>query len=489
VRDLDGAEPLTAVVSSAVASLRPARARRIPWVPAAIVGVALLVGLAVGDPSPERWILLGAIVAAVAFYAGARWPFTSMLAMIASTILLVIVRVIGLRSMNLIDILMAPVLLASLLGGLHRSAGTELAQGLGRQPLGLAVRRLTRIVIVFYVLAVLSLARLATLAGIGPALDSGLVMIRHLQGIVFYPLCLWWLSTRERIDRAFLAILVAGAGLAIVNIVGVAAWGVKRAGMALFLNNWDAPLTTPNEAGTATLIVGVVLIIRQAMRPHWTNLAVGLLMILLLGLTQSRSGILAWGTFALFTLRWIPLTRLVVGAAGIAAVLPFLPEPFWIRMGRSMAIEPGTNEAYSMFFRFFAWRTAWGVVQDHPLIGIGYLGFRFLSHAYNQFRVVIITVENYYYEVLVSMGVVGLAVLAVAIVRLYQVGREVGRVAPRGSLAYYMARFHAPLVTGLLVANLTGDNFMGMVGLGQLAVWTAVLVRSGHAAIRESAAT
>jgi hypothetical protein len=46
-----------------------------------------------------------------------------------------------------------------------------------------------------------------------------------------------------------------------------------------------------------------------------------------------------------------------------------------------------------------------------------------------------------------------------------------------------MARFHAPLVLGHLVANLTGDNFMGMVGLAQVAMWTAVMVRSGHDAV------
>jgi len=78
-------------------------------------------------------------------------------------------------------------------------------------------------------------------------------------------------------------------------------------------------------------------------------------------------------------------------------------------------------------------------------------------------------------------------VLAVVLVKLYQVGREVGRVAPPGSLAHHMSRYHAPLVTGLLVANLTGDNFMGMVGLAQVAMWTAVLVRSGHAAVAEQA--
>jgi hypothetical protein len=68
-------------------------------------------------------------------------------------------------------------------------------------------------------------------------------------------------------------------------------------------------------------------------------------------------------------------------------------------------------------------------------------------------------------------------------VKLYRLGREVGRVAPAGSLAHHMARYHAPLITALLVANLTGDNFMGLVGLAQLSIWTAVLVRSGHAAV------
>ncbi len=71
--------------------------------------------------------------------------------------------------------------------------------------------------------------------------------------------------------------------------------------------------------------------------------------------------------------------------------------------------------------------------------------------------------------------------------KLFQLGREVGRVAPPGTLAHHMARFHAPLILGLLVANLTGDNFVGMVSVAQLALWTAVLVRAGHAAVAEGA--
>jgi O-antigen ligase len=254
----------------------------------------------------------------------------------------------------------------------------------------------------------------------------------------------------------------------------------------LFINNPDAPFTGPNEAGTATLIVAVVLLVRQAMRPDWKNFVVFVLMIVLLALTQSRSGILAWLTFGLLTLRWVRPSRLLAGALAVTATLPLLPGTFWERMLRTVAVERGSHEAFSFFQRVYGWRTAARIVADHPWTGVGYLGYRFVSHSYNELRLVLGTVENYYYETLVSMGVVGLAVLAVVIVRLFQLGRAVGRVAPAGMLAHHMARFHAPLVLGLLVANLTGDNFVGMVCIAQLALWCAVLVRSGHAAVAES---
>ena len=195
---------------------------------------------------------------------------------------------------------------------------------------------------------------------------------------------------------------------------------------------------------------------------------------------------LAWVTFGLFTLRWVRPSRVLAGALAVAALMPLMPQSFWVRMMNSVALEKGSFEALSLFQRVYGWRTAWGVFMDHPWTGVGYLGFRFVSHGYNALQLVITTVENFYYEVLVSMGIVGLAVLAVVIVRLFQVGRAVARAAPPGTLAHHMARFHAPLMLGLLVANLTGDNFTGMVGLAQVAMWNAVLVRSGHDAVAEA---
>lgn len=453
----------------------------------AIVALALLAGLAAGDRSAEWTVPLAVIAGIGVLYAGARWPFPSLLIMLGSNILLVVVRASGLRSVNVIDVLLPPVLLVSVLGAARHGARTHEQHGPAHDRLHAAERGFTRAVMVFFACAALSLVQLAGQAGVAAALDSGLILIRAAQGLLLYPLCTWWLRTRVRVEAAWRALFVAGAALAVVNLIGVTAFHVPRAGMTLYLNNWDAPLSSPNEAGTATLIVGVVLLARQAMRPNWKNFTLGALMVLLLALTQSRSGILAWATFGLLTLRWVRPARLLTGALTIAAILPVLPVKFWERMVRSVAVERGSFEAFSFFQRLYGWRAAWGTFQDHPWTGVGYLGFRFVSHRYNELRVVLGTVENYYFEILVSMGIIGLALLVFVIVRLFQLGHEVSRVAPRGTLAYHMARFHTPLVIGLLVANLTGDNFVGMTSLAQLAMWTAVMVRSAHAAVAEGA--
>lgn len=449
---------------------------------AAIVGVALLAGLAIGDRS-TTWVLPFAVIAGGGvLFAGARWPFASLLLMLGSSILLVVVRASGVRAVNAFDVLLPPVLLASMLGTARRDALAQVESGAEHERLRAAEKRFVLAVVLFHVAAALSLVQLAVREGVYAGLDSGLLLIRAIQGLLIYPLCIWWLRTRARVYLAWRAIFVAGIALAVVNVLGVFAWGVGRAGMTLYLNDPKEPLASPNEAGAATLIVGAVLVIRQAMRPDWKNGVLGVLMLVVLVLTQSRSSLLAWLTFALFSLRRLRPAQLLTGASSLVALLALLPQA-GERLARSAAVERGSFEVYSFLQRVYAWRTAWRVFEDYPWTGIGYLGFRFISHRYNEFRLKIVTVDNYYFEILVSMGIVGLAVLGLVLVRLFQLGREVGRVAPPGTLAHHMARFHAPLVSGLLVANLTGDNLVGLVSLTQMALWTAVLVRSGHAAV------
>lgn len=454
---------------------------------ALIVGLAVLIGLAAGDPSPLWYAPLAVLAGGTVLYAGARWPFAGLLIILSSNILLVVVRASGLRSINLVDVLLPPVMLVSFFGVARREARSHRQQGAAHDRLDAAERGFTRAVMLFFGCAALSLLQLARVAGVAAALDSGLLLIRACQGLLLYPLCSWWLRTHARIEHAWTALFVTGAVLGVLNIIGILAWNVQRAGMTLYLNNPDAPFSGPNEAGASTLIVAVVLLVRHAMKPDWKNVVVGALMVVMTALTGSRSGLLAWATFGLLTLRWVRPSRLLAGVLGIAAILPLVPGRFWGRLLRTVAVERGSFEAFSFFQRVYGWRTAWGIVQDYPWTGVGYLGYRFVSHRYNELRIVLGTVENYYYETLVSMGVIGLALLLFAIIKLFQLGHEVGRAAPPGTLAHSMAKFHTPLMLGLLVANMTGDNLAGMTSLAQLAMWTAVLVRSGHVAVAEGA--
>ena len=57
------------------------------------------------------------------------------------------------------------------------------------------------------------------------------------------------------------------------------------------------------------------------------------------------------------------------------------------------------------------------------------------------------------------------------------------RLAPRGTLGYALSSLHVPFIVAMLVANLPGDILIGMMGLGQIALWSALIVRSGHHAI------
>jgi len=364
---------------------------------------------------------------------------------------LVAVRAVGNRSLNAIDVLLMPVFLASLFGRARREMSLNARFGSGHDEIHEAERRFVQLVVIFHGLALLSLVQLGIFVGVHAALDSALLLLRAVQALMFYPLCRWWLDRTDRIEMAWRAIIVGGAALATTSVVGLVVWDVRRPGMTFYLNDPLAPLASPNEAGANALFVAAILVVRQSMKSDWKNM--------------------------------VRPRHLVAGVLASASILPLLPAHFWQRMAKSLVVERGSFEVMSALQRVYGWRTAWKVFLDHPWTGIGYLGFRFVSNRYNALRLNLVTVENYFYEILVSMGIVGLVVISIVVVRLFKLGREVGRVAPEGTLASHMARVHGPLVLGLLAANLTGDNFLGLVSIAQLAMWCAVLVGAGHAAV------
>jgi O-antigen ligase len=128
------------------------------------------------------------------------------------------------------------------------------------------------------------------------------------------------------------------------------------------------------------------------------------------------------------------------------------------------------------------------VFLHNPLLGVGYVAFSTVSGDYGELRLIGAPAENYLLETASGMGVPGVIALLVVLVRLFQLGAAVRREAPVGSLGHAIARYHTPLVIGLLVVSLTGDNFCSMVALGQLALWCAMLVRAGHLSLERASA-
>jgi O-antigen ligase len=450
------------------------------------LGVALLAALAAGNPTPEVLVLMGGIVGAAAFVLALRFPFGAFLILVPSTILQLVIAVTDSRGVNAFDLLLPPLLLASILGATRGIAIEEdrRAAGAASAVVERAVKRLRWIVVLYFGLAILSLVPGMFTGRASQSADSMLLLIRGFQGLALFPLCVWWLRSEARIELVLRAAIVGALAFAAANTVAILFWGTRRAGLSWVLNADYVPMNGPNEAATAMLFVAVLVLARQSVRPSPWNPVLLALSFAMLIMTQSRSGLLAWLVLALLSIRWNRLKWILGGLVVVTLALPLIPDVFWKRITNTIFLERGTFEAYSSLVRVFGWKTAWEMFLDHPIFGVGYVCFRFLSDRYNDLGVILITAENYYLETATGMGIVGLAVLALVIVQMYRTGGAIRRASAPGTLAHAMARYHVPFFTALLVANLTGDNFVGMVGLAQLALWTGIMVQAGRLAAR-----
>jgi len=477
-------------MSDAAAS--PARASSpATWVVAGLAAAfALAVGLAAGDPGSGMLLPVAAIVGLGVVAGVIARPFAGFLALAFSVFFLVVVPVGGTgRAANAFDVVLVPLLAVSLLGAARREAGTRAGREAGAPNAALmaADRRLRRGVLLYFGLAVLSIAVMALRLGAVPAFNSMLSLVRVVEVSLLYPLAAWWLDDEKRMDATVRTVLGAGIALAGINLIMDVVAQVPRAGMVWTLGEMSQPIGSPNEAGAALVVLWALLMARYRSKPsRWHPVLMGMVLIML-PLTQSRSAILALITLIAMTVRRVRW-RWIVGLLVVLAAVPFIvPAQYWERLSRTLTMRQGSPEMFSILVRFYGFRTAWRVFLDNPVFGVGYLGYRFVSVRYNEMGLVLITAENFLLETMAGLGLVGLGVVVLVLHRLYAVGTAVRRAAPPGTFAHELARMHTPLVTALLVANLSGDTFVGMGGIGQLALWTALVVRAGHLAVREAA--
>ena len=445
--------------------------------------LAVVIGLCLGDPGPESLAVLGLVTVGGVLFAAAVAPFAGFLVLVTSSIMLIVMSIgEGERNLTSFDVLQFPLLAVTFLSGAAALArrSEQAEQGTAHSELRAATRKFTDAVWQYVGLAALSLLVTVAMGKTAGGIDSGLKLVRAMQGMLMFPLALVWLRRERDFRYAIGALLFGGVLFAIINGFAIGTGSAVRAGMTWFANEPLWSMGDPIEAGTAMLMLWVLLLTRQSMEPRptrWLMLA-GILALLVL--SQSRSGLLAWVVFSLATLRRVRGRYLLFGLALILLGAPFFASSWWERMSRTLVLERGSFEAYSSLIRVYGWRAAILMFLDHPVFGVGYLGFRHFSDRYNELGIVLGQAESLYLETATGMGVIGLFVAGRAVKRMLDLGRVVRRHAPHGSLAWHLAGFHVPYMAGLLVANLTGDNWVGMLGLAQVGIWCALLVRSGH---------
>jgi hypothetical protein len=449
---------------------------------------ALLIGYAAGSGTPAGLLAVAALGGIGLFVAAMTRPYVGYLGLILSTIMLIAFTLPSTKAVNLFDLLLWPVLASIAFGTGRSEARRRDAREIGpaHDAIRDAARRLARAVILFYALGVASIALMFVRVSPAAAIHSAGVLVRALQGVALFPVGMVLLSDGRRLAGARNALLAGGLLFTVINGLAIAVGHTaRRSGVVWFANEPGWMIGSPNEAGTTIVLLWAVLVAWHTARPRWWKpvLLVGLLALLIA--TQSRSGLLAWVVFVVLTLRrehlrWVPLV--VIGGL---ALLPLVPSAYWERMVRTASQERGSFELFSALMRVYSWQTSWLVFKANPLIGVGYLGFSAVSAGYNTLGAVLGQAESLYLETLSGLGLVGFAVLVFAIVRMYQLGRAVGRVAPPGSAAAAIARVHVSLLTALLVANITGDNLYGLIGVAQVAVWCAFVARTGHVSLAE----
>lgn len=411
-------------------------------------------------------------------------PRAILAVLLAQVIFLPLLPISGSRGTSLLDVLLPTVLFTSwLLAPRDGTRGADPAPGHGD---------LVMSAVFYYVVALFSIALLAGRGAVAEALDTLGALFRSIQAAsLFYVVrrnVRGWGDVRLVRDALLGGIFLA----AVVNLPAVLLLGLPRAGAGLVLNTQSADraavswtiggvpvvITSPNELAVACILVWALLLaLPSRLLPRLLGL--GLSFFLLLA-TQSRSGLAAWATLVLvYGMRKGRRALLLLPLAG-AASLYLLPHDLFGRVLRTVVVDRGSYEVYTAFIRLFSWQTALDVFLANPLFGVGYMGFRFVSHDYNALGLRMATVENFFLETAVGMGVLGLAALALVAVACVRLGRSAMRRSEPGSPAYRLGEVTPAFLLAIAVGNMTGDNLIGLQNGAQFAIFLALLSRAAE---------
>lgn len=434
---------------------------------------AILVGLAIGAHDQMLQILVAAIVGAAGLFAGCLRPRLFFWMLLGTSITLPFLPITETRAANPVDLLLLPTLIGAWLTRPASMRDARVDAGVAREG-----RSLKRATFAYYGVSLLSLLVLALRGFPQHAGDSLLIVIRGVQGILFFPLVLLMVRDARDLRHVRTAIVVAFLLSTAVNSFGIAALGVVRAGAGWSVAVGDYFISSPNEAGFGVVFLWAIVLAFPFRRGPMIALLI--LSLVFLAATTSRSGVLAWFTFVVV---WAIARRkgwLLLIPLAVLASFPFLPEAWTGKFVRTLLLQRGSFEIYSSMIRIYAWHTAVRMFLHFPILGVGFLGFRFFSYQFNDLTLNLGTAENFLLETAAGMGILGVAAVVWVGAALTGLVRAVRAASAPGSPAARLAELSGPFLVSVVVANATGDNLIGIMGLTQLAVFAALLIAASR---------
>lgn len=392
------------------------------------------------------------------------------------------------RYLNVFDFILPLMFPIAFFGMLRKQAKVEektLEQGEAHEKIRAATHRLSQSVIWYYALATVSLIQIAIRLGL-PTMVLGVFMLgRTVQGLLMFPLGMWWIRSKGRIDQCFRAAFVGGAVLVPVMLYDRIVVGTTRPGTTWVLNQPEQITQDANGSPLAFLYILTFILSRGGSGLSWIPMGIAGFTALIV--SQSRSSILCLGAFLMLNIRRIPVRLIFAGALLAALAVALAPHDFMSRMAKTIAMERGSPELYSWLIRVYGFKSNWDLFLDNWLFGVGFFSGQHHTRHYNELGLPLGS-ENYLLETAVGLGIIGVVLFILVMVRVYQLGTVIKSVVPQGSIAYRMAQLHGPLLLALQIPNLVGTSWAGTVAHGQMALWCALMVRAAHLSLRDQAA-
>jgi len=400
-----------------------------------------------------------------------RSPRAAFFVLVANAIFFPVLPVTKARGTNPIDMLIGPALLGSWLW--FRPRGKRVDRFLKSE---IERSRLVAAALTFYGVAVLSLVAFAISGHPLEAGDSALLLSRSMEASLYFVLATRLLRTEKDLHAVCWA-MFAGFLMSVVSNASLfeprTGFDVPRAGAVLVFASPKWYTANPNEEAAACLILWAAALAFPLKR--WVRILAMLAVSGLLIASQSRSGLLAGAVFvAMLGLQkqWRFLWLLPFA---FLAVFPFLPKEWILRVTRTLVLERGSFEAYSSLVRFFTWEASFNTFLAHPILGVGYLCYRWVSSAYNPLAAVLPTAESMYLETAAGTGICGLFALGWIFVAGFRMSRAIKREAPPDSFAHRLAAITPAYLGAVAAGNITGDNLTGIMCVMQFALFFGML--------------